>query len=142
MSLTISSRFTYHCPLARLNGVRWTVGALAASLWFRVGFAALSQDEMLWTMLLALVGTQAFGTVSSAILMLRPRHGVLSRLTDWYGIVASVMTWVIGVGAVIWNGIGWLHGLLLFVAVATGVCWLSLIHFGLHPIHLGAIERE
>ncbi len=142
MNLAVSSRFTYRCPVARLNATRWTIGAIAALLWFRVGFVLMPHDEMLWTLLAAVVSTQAFGTTSSGLLMLRPRKGLLGRLTDWYAIVASVMTWVIGVAAVIWNGITWLQGLMLFFSVATGIGWLGLIHFGLFPIHLGAIERE
>ncbi len=142
MNLSVSSRYTYHCPLARLNLVRWMVGCIAAALWLRAGLVHRPHDEMVWTLFAAVVVTQAFGTTSSGMLMLRPRVGIIGRLTDWYAVVSSVMTWVIGVAAVIWNGITLLQAALLLIAIGTGLFWLGLIHFGLQPIHLGAIERE
>lgn len=142
MILAVPGRYTHHCPPPRLNAVRWCVGSIAALLWAAVGFGHLPHDRMLWNLLAALVATQAFGITSSGLLMLRPRHGMVERLTDWYGIVCSVMTWVIGVAAFICNDITWLQALLLVIAVLTGILWLGLIYFGLRPIHLGAIERE
>jgi hypothetical protein len=131
MILSSTSHWTYRCPLAPLSAVRWSVGILSAALWFRVGFADLDHDAMLWNLLGALVTTQFFGTLSSAMLMLRPRIGLLQRVTDWYGIVVSVMAWVLGVGAIVSNGISFLQLALLLAAVAIGVMWLVLIHFGL-----------
>ncbi len=142
MSIAVSSRFTYRCPLATLNVVRWSIGIASAFMWFRVGFVLMPHDEFRWLLLAAVVSTQAFGTTSSGLLLLRPRRGLLGRLTDWYAIVASTMTWVLGVAAVIWHGISWPQGILLFISVSTGIAWLALIYFGLFPIHLGAIERE
>ena len=142
MILSSTSHWTYRCPLTSLSVVRWTVGILSAALWVRVGVADLSHETMLWNLLAAIVTTQFFGTLSSAMLMLRPRVGLLQRVTDWYAIVTSVMTWVIGVGALVSSGISFLHLALLLAAVAIGVMWLVLIYFGLRPIRLGAIERE
>lgn len=126
-----TSHWTYRCPLAPLSAVRWTIGIFSAALWFRVGFADLSHDALLWTLLAAIISTQFFGTLSAAMLMLRPRVGLLHRVTDWYAIVVSVMTWVLGVAALVSGGISFLHLVLLLVAVAIGVMWLVLIHFGL-----------
>jgi hypothetical protein len=142
MILSSTSHWTYRCPLAPLSAVRWTVGIFSAALWARVGFADLTHETTLWTLLAAIITTQFFGTLSSAMLMLRPRVGLLRRVTDWYAIVTSVMTWVIGVGALVSGGISFLHLALLLAAVAIGVMWLVLIYFGLRPIRLGAIERE
>jgi len=142
MNLSSASHWTHRCPLSRLSVARWTLGMVSAALWFRVGLAELPHPELTWTMLAALVSTQAFGTTSSAMLMLRPRVGIVGRLTDWYGIVTSVIVWVIGVGAIVSNDITWKQALLLVAAVVTGNCWLGMIHFGLRPIRLGAIERE
>lgn len=135
-------RWTDQCPLAPLSAVRWTVGIISAFLWFRVGFAALDHESMMWTLVAAVISAQFFGTLSSGMLMLRPRHGIVTRLTDWYAIVTSVMTWVIGVGAIVLNDIEWPHALLLLGALAAGVAWIAMIHLGLRPIRLGAIERE
>jgi hypothetical protein len=142
MILSNTSRWTHRCPLARLSAVRWTLGMVSSILWLRTGFAELERDEMLWTLLAAMIATQAFGTLSSGMLMLRPRVGIVARLTDWYGIVASVIIWVIALGAAVSIGVSWLQAALLFSAVATGVLWLGMIHFGLRPIRLGAIGRE
>jgi hypothetical protein len=131
MILSSTSHWTHRCPLAPLNSVRWTVGVLSAALWFRVGFADLTHDGMTWTLLAAVISTQLFGTLSSGMLMLRPRVGVLPRLTDWYGIVVSTMTWVLGVAAIISNGIDWIQLLLIVIAVAVGVSWLGMIHAGI-----------
>ena len=142
MNLSSTSHWTHQCPLAPLNTLRWSVGIVSAALWFRVGCASLAHDEMSWTLLSAVVSAQMFGTLSSGILMLRPRLGVIQRITDWYAIVTSVMTWVIGVAATIVNGITLMRALILLGALAIGVAWLLMIYFGLRPIHLGAIERE
>lgn len=142
MILSSASHFTHRCPLAPLSAVRWTVGVVASTIWFRVGFADLVHEEMKWNLLLAVIATQLFGTLSSGLLMLRPRTGLIRRLTDWYGTVTSVMTWVLGVAAIISNGIEWLQMALLFGSVLLSVSWIAMIHFGLRPIHLGAIERE
>jgi hypothetical protein len=142
MILSSTSHWTYRCPLAPLSGVRWTVGIFSAALWFRVWFADLAHETSLWTLLAAIITTQFFGTLSSALLMLRPRVGLLRRFTDWYAIVTSVMTWVIGVGALVSSGISFIHLALLLATVAIGVMWLVLIYFGLRPSRLGAIERE
>jgi len=122
--------------------VRWTVGIFSAALWVRVGFADLTHEATLWTLLAAIITTQFFGTLSAAMLMLRPRIGLLQRVTDWYAIVTSVMTWVLGVGAIVSSGISFLHLALLLVSVTIGVMWLVLIYFGLRPIRLGATGRE
>lgn len=142
MNLGSTSHFTHLCPLAPLNIVRWTVGMISAVLWFRVGLAPLAQTQMLWTLLAAVVCAQLFGTLSSAMLMLRPRIGLIQRLTDWYAIVASVMTWVLGVAALITNGITALHAVMLLGSVWIGVAWLILIYFGLRPIRPDARGRE
>jgi hypothetical protein len=142
MILSSTSHWTYRCPLAPLNAVRWTVGGLSALLWLRVGFAELTYDSMMWTLLAAVISAQVFGTLSSAMLMLRMRISLLQRFTDWYAIVTSVMTWVLGVGAIISNGLGFLQLALVLGAVAIGISWLVLIYFGLRPIRLGAIARE
>jgi len=142
MNLSSTSHFTHLCPLAPLNLVRWTVGLISFVMWLRVGFASLAHSEMIWNLLVAVITTQLFGTLSSAMLMLRPRLTLIQRVTDWYAIVASVMTWVLGVAALITNGITFLHASLLLGSVGLGVAWLVLIYFGLRPIHLGAIERE
>jgi hypothetical protein len=142
MTYGSTSHWTYRCPLAPLSAVRWTVGIFSAALWVRVGFADLTHEAMLWTLLAAIITTQFFGTLSAAMLMLRPRIGLLQRVTDWYAIVTSVMTWVLGVGAIVSSGISFLHLALLLASVAIGVMWLVLIYFGLRPIRLGARERE
>ena len=142
MNLSSTSHFTHLCPLAPLNIVRWTMGMLSSALWFRVGFASLAHSELIWTLLAAVVTGQLFGTLSSAMLMLRRHMCLIQRLTDWYAVVASVMTWVLGVAALITNGITFMHVLLLLGAVAVGIAWLLLIYFGLRPIHLDATERE
>jgi hypothetical protein len=142
MILSSTSRWTHQCPLAPLNTVRWTIGVVAAASWFRVGFTPLDHDTMMWTLVSAVIATQLFGTLSAGMLMLRPRLGIVQRLTDWYAIVASVMTWVLGSGAIVLNGIALAHVFLLLGAVAVGVSWLLMVYFGLRPIHLGAIERE
>ncbi len=130
MILSSTSHWTHRCPLAPLNSVRWTVGMVSAALWFRVGFADLTHDEMTWTLMAAVISTQFFGTLSSGMLMLRPRIGVLPRLTDWYAIVTSTMTWVLGVAAIISNDIDWIQVLLIVIAIAVGVSWLAMIHAG------------
>ena len=142
MNLSGTSHFTHLCPLAPLNVVRWTIGMISSALWVRVGFADLSHSEMLWTLLAAVITAQLFGTASAAILMLRPSISFIRRLTDWYAIVASVMTWVLGVAALISNDFTALHVLLLVGSVTIGVMWLILIYFGLRPIRLGVRERE
>ena len=142
MNLAVATRYTYRCPLARLNAVRWTFGCIAAALWFRVGMAELPHSQTIWHLVGAVVATLGFGITSAGMWILRPRRGILGPLTDWYGIVASVITWTIGSAAIIWNGISWIQGLVLFAALAAGITWLGFVHFGLYPIHLGAIERE
>jgi hypothetical protein len=142
MTLSSTSHWTHRCPLARLNVVRWTVGMTSALLWFRVGFAALDHDATNWTLLAAVVSAQIFGTLSSGILMLRPRSGLLQRFRDWYAIVASVMTWVLGVGAIVMNEITYAQLVLLLAGVTSGLFWLLLVYFGLRPIRLGGTEHE
>lgn len=142
MILSSASHLTYRCPLAALNAARWTVGIIAAALWFRVGFADLMHEEMTWNLLAAVISTQIFGTLSSGLLMLRPRSGVIRRVTDWYAIVTSVMTWVLGFAAMLTNGIEWMQIALILGSLLAGATWIAMIHFGLRPIHLGAIERE
>src|SRR6266567_4847948 len=53
MILSSTSHWAHRCPLAPLNSVRWTVGMVSAALWFRVGFADLTHDEMTWTLMAA-----------------------------------------------------------------------------------------
>jgi hypothetical protein len=142
MILSSASHFTHRCPLAPLNAVRWTVGVIASVLWFRVGFADLVHDEMTWNLLAAVISTQVFGTICAGILMLRPRTGLLRRVTDWHAIVTSVMTWVLGVAAVLSNGVEWLQIALLLCSLMIGVAWIAMIYFGLRPIHLDAIGRQ
>src|SRR3569832_1382458 len=131
MILSSTSHFTHRCPLAPLSAVRWTVGIVAATVWFRVGFADLMHEEMTWNLLTAVICTQIFGTLSSGLLMLRPRSGVFRRVTDWYAIVTSVMTWVLGVAAVLANGIEWMQIALLMGSLMAGAAWIALIYFGL-----------
>ncbi len=142
MNFVHTVELAHRVPVSRLNAVRWSVGIVAAVLWFAAFWRDLPRVEQVWSLIAAMLAVQGFGITSSALMLLRPRAILIQRVTNWYAVVCSVIIWVIGLGAIAWYGISFTQAAILLIAVGVGIFWLGLIWWGLRPIHPAARERE
>ncbi len=142
MTLSSTIAWTQRISFRRLDALRWTIGVTSAVLWFTAFWGDRNATQQTWALLAGLVTVQSFGILSSALLFMHPKAPLIERVTNWYAVVASTMIWVVGLGAAAWTGLSIFQGVLIFIAVGTGVFWLALVYDGFRPTRPVVRERE
>lgn len=114
--------------VSQISAVRWAAGAIAAVLWPALVFSG--SENRLWLVVAALTCVQVFGTGCAAILLLRKELvPLIVVVTDWGGMVASIMIWVIGIGAAALFGVESKHVLVLAGCGVLAFFWMVMLYF-------------